>query len=105
MRPLWPTFSIPMFVGLGLLVSGGCQPSKPQAPKTLHPTLSKGEAATSQEQTKDYRLVGTVVEVDPKALEIKIKHEAIPGYMPAMTMSFPIKKPELLEDLHAGDEV
>ncbi len=34
-----------------------------------------------------------------------IKHEAIPGYMPAMTMQFPIEDPEILQDLQVGDKV
>src|SRR5262249_3991373 len=37
--------------------------------------------------------------------EVRIKHEAIPGYMSAMTMPFSYKDRSLLEDLRPGDEV
>ena len=34
-----------------------------------------------------------------------LDHEAIPGYMGAMKMSFPVAKPELLSGIKAGDHV
>lgn len=37
--------------------------------------------------------------------QIILAHDEMPGFMPAMTMNFPIYDAELLESLHAGDAV
>lgn len=37
--------------------------------------------------------------------EVIIRHEAMPGFMDAMTMPFTLKDPALLEDVRPGDEV
>ena len=34
-----------------------------------------------------------------------LKHEAIPGFMEAMTMSYPLKDPGVISELHAGDRI
>jgi protein SCO1 len=39
---------------------------------------------------KRYALRGTVVAVDPAHKVLTVKHEAIPGLMPGMTMDFPV---------------
>jgi protein SCO1/2 len=54
---------------------------------------------------RTYKLVGVVRKVDRESGDVTIKHEAIPGYMPAMTMPFPVRDKDLLEQLQAGDEV
>lgn len=40
------------------------------------------------ESEEGHPLVGEVLEVDPERSEIKVAHEDIPGFMPAMTMDF-----------------
>ena len=39
-------------------------------------------------RVKTYPLVGEVLKVEPEEGKVTIRHEAIPGYMPAMTMPF-----------------
>ena len=58
---------------------------------------------SSSPAARQYSLHGKVVEVSGGQLQID--HEAIPGYMGAMQMTFPVSKPELLQGLQAGDHV
>jgi len=48
---------------------------------------------------------GKVVAVDAAAGEITLDHGAVPGVMGAMTMSFPVSDPKLLEGLDPGERV
>ena len=52
-----------------------------------------------------YSIKGIVVSVDKKGATVTIAHEAIPGYMEAMTMPFKLKDERLLKDLAEGDSV
>ena len=54
---------------------------------------------------KSYKLVGVVRKVDRETGVVSIRHEAIPGFMPAMTMPFDLKGQEILDDLQPGDKV
>ncbi len=54
---------------------------------------------------KRYPLKGKVVAVEPNDRTATIKHEDIPGYMPAMTMPFKIKDDAYLAMLKPGDQV
>lgn len=52
------------------------------------------------------KVKGLVRLVDHANQKIKIKHEAIPNLnMPAMTMSFAVQDPTLLQDLAPGDQI
>jgi protein SCO1/2 len=48
---------------------------------------------------------GTVVAVDVARRILEIDHEAIPGFMPAMTMPYEVAEASLLQGLAAGDRV
>jgi protein SCO1/2 len=52
-----------------------------------------------------YHLVGKIVSVNPADHAAVIDHEAIPGFMGAMTMSYPIAPSEDLSKLGPGDEI
>ncbi len=54
---------------------------------------------------RTYAIKGRVVAVAANQQSVTLAHEAIPGYMPAMTMPFPIKDPRVLEGIEPGDEV
>lgn len=62
------------------------------------------EEPTSGERT-EYRVEGVVKDVIPEKNRVRIAHEEIPDYMPAMTMLFDVKDPQELEDVKAGDKV
>jgi protein SCO1/2 len=55
--------------------------------------------------SREYQLAGEVVRIKADRTEITIKHGDIKGFMPAMTMPFPIKNATLLEGLAPGDLV
>jgi len=52
---------------------------------------------------KSYKLRGKVVSTNPTTGEVTINHEAIPGFMEAMTMPYKLKDPNILSELHPGD--
>ena len=69
----------------------------------LFSTLAIGCRAQPSEQR--YQLHGIVISVDVTAGNAIISHEAIPGFMGSMTMSFVIKDREGLDQLEAGNRV
>jgi protein SCO1/2 len=60
---------------------------------------------TEQDQTRRYSLKGKVVSVDTKNGYVEVDHEAIPGFMAAMTMPYPVPDTRALSNLAAGDEI
>ncbi|PYR91814.1 MAG: hypothetical protein DMF84_15840 [Acidobacteria bacterium] len=54
-------------------------------------------------QTRQYQLRGQVLALVPDRHELSIKHDDIPGFMPAMTMAYRVKDAKLLEGLSRGD--
>jgi protein SCO1 len=52
-----------------------------------------------------FEVKGVVQSVKPRQKEVEIKHEAIPGYMPAMTMPFEVKDTNELTGLEPGQAV
>jgi protein SCO1/2 len=55
--------------------------------------------------TKTYTAKGVIKELEPDGKTAVIKHEAIPGYMEAMTMPFEVRDTNLLRGLKPGDSV
>ena len=54
---------------------------------------------------KVYKLRGKVVANNPATGEVTLNHEAIPGFMDAMTMPYKLKDPNILSELHPGDVI
>ena len=54
---------------------------------------------------KLYPIRGEVVSVTAARNEVVLKHEAIAGFMPAMTMPFPVASRELLDGVEPGDRI
>jgi protein SCO1/2 len=54
---------------------------------------------------KQYPIRGKVVSVDKTGNEIVLDHGAIPGFMEAMTMSYPVADPAAISELHPGDVI
>ena len=59
----------------------------------------------AEEKEKRFSVRGVVQELYPDGKTAKIKHEAIPNYMPAMTMDFETKKTNELVGLAKGDVI
>ena len=93
-----------MFRGIFILLfaaaifAAGCGPSS---------TTDDGGhvAKVSDTNQQIFQVKGVVVEVKPREASVKIKHEAVPDYMPAMTMPFDVKDTNELAGLEAGDPV
>jgi len=52
---------------------------------------------------KQYEMKGQILAVLPEAQQLTIKHEDIPGFMPAMTMNYRVATPELLDGRTPGE--
>ena len=52
-----------------------------------------------------FQVKGQVQDVDAPAKTIRIAHEDIPGFMPAMEMPFAVKDASLLNGLKSGDQI
>jgi protein SCO1/2 len=52
-----------------------------------------------------YHLRGKVVSTDPAHGIVVLNHEAIAGFMEAMTMPYQLKDPSILSELHPGDVI
>jgi Cu/Ag efflux protein CusF len=61
--------------------------------------------AACAKKTKSYQGVGTIEEIDKQQATMQINHEAIEGYMPAMSMPYRVKDASLLESVKPGDRV
>jgi protein SCO1 len=57
------------------------------------------------ERARTFQVRGQVREIDAATRTVRIAHEAIPEYMPAMTMPFSLKKSALLDGLTVGEIV
>jgi Cu/Ag efflux protein CusF len=54
---------------------------------------------------KEFAFKGKVEKVDPNAKTIVVNNESIPGWMPSMSMSYTVDKPEVLKSVKPGDQV
>jgi protein SCO1/2 len=48
---------------------------------------------------------GKIMAVDLLGKELIVEHDAIPGFMEAMTMPYPVSSPALLQKVQRGDEI
>jgi len=53
----------------------------------------------------EYQMRGEVIRVDPSAQLATIKGEEIQGWMPAMTMEYPVKNKQEFQKLKAGEQI
>lgn len=62
-------------------------------------------ACSRAPEGRQFELTGQIVAVEPPRNEVTIRHEAIQGFMPAMTMPFKVRDAALLADKQPGDLV
>lgn len=60
-------------------------------------------ACTREPDTRTYQLTGQILVVKPETNEVLVRHDDIPGFMPAMTMPYTVKDPAIIKDRVAGD--
>jgi protein SCO1 len=107
-----PSRTVAIAGRLGLLLAtawhatgciGGDAPVSTAAPRP-GPTRQNAAQPAGPVVT-NYTLEGVVRSVAPKTGEVLIKHRAIPGFMPAMTMPFKPVNRAVLDSLRPGDRV
>jgi protein SCO1/2 len=80
----------------GVSVTAGDMRERP--PKTIAPTASANLPRTFSAQ-------GTVVDLPEGGTNVVIRHEAIPGFMPNMTMEFTVHDLRALNGVRIGDQI
>jgi protein SCO1/2 len=85
-------FLAPLIVAL--VVLAGC-----------HSSQKISSQPASSQNFKVYHLRGKVVSTDAAKGEVTLDHEAIPGFMDAMTMPYKLKDASLLSQMHPGDVI
>jgi len=60
-------------------------------------------AAAAPQQFKTYPMRGKIVSTNPATGEVTIDHQAIPGFMEAMTMPYKLRDNRIIGELHPGD--
>lgn len=82
----------------------GC--SKEAAPETVSAVNAEATNSVSDKNGRQvFDVRGVVQEVRASEQQVVIKHEAIPNYMPAMTMPFDVKSTNELAGLAPNDQV
>ena len=66
-------------------------------------TSGTGSAAAGE--LKTFPIRGKIVSVNPAKGSILLDHEAVPGFMDAMTMPYKLKDPSVISELHPGDRI
>jgi protein SCO1/2 len=62
-------------------------------------------AACQSTPAKRYTLTGKIDSVDKSTQTIVVNGDAVPGFMPAMSMSYKVKDPAAFNQLAAGDSI
>src|SRR5271166_4310022 len=87
MTSRWNRIAMVCFV----LVLAGCAKSR--------------EAAKSTEPAKTFQMRGEITGLDASGHVATIRHEAIPGFMGAMTMGYPVKDAAEFTKLAVGEPI
>lgn len=70
-----------------------------------HSGAKPASQVASAPNYKIYKVRGKVVSTDAAKGEVTLNHEAIPGFMEAMTMPYKLKDSAILSELHPGDVI
>lgn len=68
-----------------------------------HSGTNADQRGTASSSYTVYKLRGRVISVNSATGEVMLAHDAIPGFMEAMTMPYKLKDPGILSELHPGD--
>ena len=70
-----------------------------------HASHGEGEGGGMDEEAESWTTQGEILEISESRTELSIRHEDIPGYMPAMTMPFYVDDAAVVEGLAVGDRI
>jgi protein SCO1/2 len=90
-------------IALIVMFVGGSLTACSTAPKSTD--AQPPVASQTQAQPQRFDLEGKVVSIDKTGKKLTVDHKAIPGFMGAMTMAYPVKDDQLLENLSPGDQI
>ena len=65
----------------------------------------RSSAPLATDNLAHFAVRGTVVSTDTGTGEVTLDHEAIPGFMDAMTMPYKLAQPGVIGELHPGDRI
>jgi protein SCO1/2 len=68
-------------------------------------TAALTQSAAQSAAKKPHELRGKVTEVNASSKSLTVDHEAVPGWMEAMTMSYPVDKEAVLKEVKPGDQI
>jgi len=90
-----------------ILFSAAAACRKAPAPAPARPAArNPATVAVRSEPAERHPLKGIIRQVDASRSEITVEHEEVPGYMAAMTMSFPVRDdPQVIGLLRPGDRI
>ena len=88
---IWILCAVLLMFAVSLL--GGCKQQS-----ATNPT-------TTSSAVKTYHLRGKIVSIDAASGVVTVDHEAIPGFMDAMTMPYKLKDANVAKQLHSGDSI
>lgn len=80
-----------------LVLSTGCNS------KTSPGSGTASSAAAGE--LKTFTIKGRIITVDTAKSSVLLDHEAVPGFMEAMTMSYKLHDPSIISELHPGDRI
>jgi protein SCO1/2 len=91
-------FALRAAVGLVLfsVLLAGCKQSSSTAP---------GASSTAPGELKTFPIRGKIVSVDAEKGMVVLDHEAVLGFMDAMTMPYKLKDASVASELHPGDRI
>jgi protein SCO1 len=70
-----------------------------------HSGQDNSASASGDPSVKTYHLRGKVISTDASHGIVVLDHEAIPGFMDAMTMPYQLKDSSIISELHPGDVI
>jgi protein SCO1 len=68
-------------------------------------TASSSSNAPAAGELKTFPIRGKIVSVDSAHGSVELDHEAVPGFMDAMVMTYKLKDPSVVSELHPGDRI
>jgi len=86
------------------MLLAGCKQSSNGVTGASSAAASESAAAAAGE-LKTFPVRGKIVSVDAAKGMVMLDHEAIPGFMDAMTMPYKLKDPGVASELHPGDRI
>lgn len=95
-----PLVAVVIFLG-PMLTGCRSQPSE-RAAQTQGPAQTTAPQATTPQR---FDVRGKVVAVDKAGKKVTVDGEAIPGFMSAMTMAYPVKDEHALDNVAPGEQV